>query len=253
MGLKEADRHVESVMAALALLESFEEDRSLRLKDFHERTGMQKSRILRLLGSLQAAGFLAEDSESAGFRLGPKVMALGRLVSETYLDLAGRVQPSLSRITKELGDTSFLSVVRGLQRMVLAQKTPEDGLCFAIPDGQLRPLHAGATGKILLSFGPVELRRRVLAGELVGLTSETRTVPSVLEEELELVRQAGHAVSRGEATPHSYAISVPVVRAGALLGAITVAGPRSKLDFDYEAHAIDLMHGEVEQILRSLT
>jgi DNA-binding IclR family transcriptional regulator len=253
MTIKESERHVVAVVAALSLLECFEEDCSLRLKDFHERTGMQKSRIIRLLGSLQAAGFVAEDTEAAGFRLGPKVMALGRLVSESYLDLAGRVHPALLRITEEIGDTSFLSVVRGTQRMVLAQKTPEDGICFNIPEGQLRPLHAGATGKVLLAFSHGALWRKVLEGVLPELTPETQTNADKLQTELAMVRSAGYAVSHGEATRHAFAISVPIVeRNGALLGAITVAGPVSKLDADYEAKVASLLKSEAKRVVRGV-
>ena len=253
MTIKESERHVVAVVAALSLLECFEEDCSLRLKDFHERTGMQKSRIIRLLGSLQAAGFLAEETDTSGFRLGPKVMALGRLVSETYLDLAGRVQPALLRITEEIGDTSFLSVVRGTQRMVLAQKTPEDGICFNIPEGQLRPLHAGATGKVLLAYSPDALWRKVLDGVLPELTTETQTDANELQAELTMVRSSGHAVSYGEATRHAFAISVPIVeRNGMLLGAITVAGPASKLDVDYEAKVSSLLKLEVARVVRGV-
>ena len=63
-GSREAERHVAAVTAALSILDCFVEDTSLRLRDLHERTGMQKSRILRLAGSLIAMLTLMKDAES---------------------------------------------------------------------------------------------------------------------------------------------------------------------------------------------
>ena len=54
--MSEADRHVESVVSALTLLDCFERDEGLRLEDFHARTGLTRSRIIRLAGTLVHKG-----------------------------------------------------------------------------------------------------------------------------------------------------------------------------------------------------
>lgn len=249
MTTKESDRHVMAVVAALSLLECFERDEALRLKDFHTRTGIQKSRILRLLGTLEHTGFISSTENT--FRLGPKILALGQVVNDSFQDLAAQFKPALQSITNTMGDTSFLSVVRGNQRMVLTQTTPEDGLCFKIPNGQLRPLHAGATGKVLLAFSKSEFIDHVLSCELVGLTANTQIDARRLSVELAQVRQQKFAVSSAEATPHAYAISKPVLdSAGVILAAITVAGPATRLDQSMIDRTMALMDEGIENALR---
>lgn len=237
---READRHVAAVTAALSLLDCFDADTSLRLRDFHERTGMQKSRILRLAGSLAAEGYLVNDKATGGYRLGPKILALGQLVAGNSVGIGERIRPILTALSAELQDTCFFSVVRGVERIVVEQVMPTSGLCFTIPRGQIRPLHAGATGKVLLAFGPEALRTRVLKGRLTALTPGTTTSPEALRGEIERALSQGYLVSRGEATAHAYALAVPVLDPNdGLLGAVTVAGPSSKVAPDDEAALAD--------------
>jgi IclR family acetate operon transcriptional repressor len=50
----------------------------LSRKQLSERTGLYKSRILRLCGTLMAHGFLI-CMEGSNYRLGPKLMMLGKI------------------------------------------------------------------------------------------------------------------------------------------------------------------------------
>ncbi|WCT73790.1 IclR family transcriptional regulator [Sphingomonas naphthae] len=242
-GARESERHVAAVTAALAILDCFEEDATLRLRDLHERTGMQKSRIMRLAGSLAASGYLTVERGTGGYRLGPKVQRLAQIVAEGSAEIAETMRPILSRLALELGDTCFFSVVRGLERMVVEQASPEQALRFVLSEGQMRPLHVGATGKVLLAFGPEGLRQRVLSGALTPLTQATTVDAERLRREIGQARAQGYLVSRGEATAHSYALAVPVLDgAGVLMGALSIAGPGSRLPADQEIVVASALH-----------
>lgn len=239
---RESEKHVAAVSAALAILECFDEDVVLRLRDLHERTGMQKSRIMRLAGSLAASGYLTIEGGASGYRLGPKVQRLANIVGNGSADVVQRIQPVLARLTVERSDTCFFSVVRGLERMVAAQESPAQALRFVIPEGQMRPLHVGATGKVLLAFGPERLRDRVLASSLVPLTRATTVDPTRLRAEIANAQSRGFFVSRGEATADSYALAVPVLGEGnVLVGALSIAGPDTRLPIDQEVAVADAL------------
>lgn len=221
----EAERHVAAVLAALSLLDCFDSDISLRLRDLHERTGFQKSRILRLAGTLAAGGYLTIES-SGGYRLGPRVASLGQLVAESINGLIARVHPVLERVCNELGDTCFFSVVRGTHRLAADKVTPSNGLMFTISQGQTRPLHRGATGRILLAYGP-----DLLADKVLATNSEiNNALADEVRSDLVKAIEQGYLLSVGHLTAHTFAIAVPVLgAAGELLGAMTVAGPESKV------------------------
>jgi len=229
---KETERHVAAVQAALQILDAFDSSEGLRLGELHERTGLTRSRILRYLGTLEASGFIVANPGQATYELGPKAIRLGWLVRDAYNGLTGLVRPRLRHLSDKAKATAFFSVVRGDARLVIAREEPEQGLRYAIPEGQVRPLHVGATGKVLLAFSPQATRERVLNGHaLEALTPTTVTDREALAAQLADVARERISVSFGEATSSAFAVAVPVISTrGKLVGALTLAGP---LD-DYE-------------------
>jgi DNA-binding IclR family transcriptional regulator len=76
---RESERHVEAVAKALSILECFaHSEPELSLKQLTEKAGLNKSRILRLCGTLAGQGFLIRMPRSS-YRLGPKLMMRGKI------------------------------------------------------------------------------------------------------------------------------------------------------------------------------
>ena len=83
--------------------------------------------------------------------------------------------------------------------MALVREEGTHSIRFAIVEGQRVPIYAGAAGKVLLAFGPPELRQEYLDSEkLIPLSPNTITDAKVLAAELKKARERGYAVSRGE-------------------------------------------------------
>src|SRR5260221_443826 len=78
--------------------------------------------------------------------------------------------------------------------------------------GGLRPLEAGWGGRVVWGWG--------------GAGGGSPAVPAT---ELAIVRRRGWASSIAEREPGLASVSVPVLRDGALLGALCVSGPASRL------------------------
>jgi len=114
---------VEALVKALIILECFSiEEPELKLKQLSEKTGLYKSRILRLCGTLVAQGYLIRIPR-ATYKLGPKLMILGKTYERTNpLALLSRsILKDLSRLT---GDSVKLFVIEGSKR-----------LCFVTEEG----------------------------------------------------------------------------------------------------------------------
>lgn len=224
--MRESERHIEAVAAALSLLDAFvDAPGELRLKELEARTGLNRSRLLRLAGTLEAAGYLQSNGGTQGYALGGKLMLLGRLVSERHAMLERVVRPSLASLAAATGDTAMLSVVRGTHRLLLAREAPDEGICFVAREGASRPLHLGASGRVLLANLPPAEQQALL-----------RAMPEGIADTLAAIRAQGFAVSHGEATPHAFAVAVPLCDGdGRLHGALSLAGPLSKLTEDLAA------------------
>jgi DNA-binding IclR family transcriptional regulator len=86
------------------------------------------------------------------------------------------------------------------------------GLRDSVPVGALLPLDAGSGGKVLLAW-----------------SDDAERFPAVPAAELAAARRRGWASSVAEREPGVASVSAPVLRDGALLGALCVSGPASRL------------------------
>ncbi|MDF2797935.1 MAG: transcriptional regulator, IclR family [Devosia sp.] len=234
---KEAERHVQAVAAALEVLAAFDADRPLRLKEIYERTGQHRSRLLRLLGTLEAYGFIESNEREGTYALGRVLHTFGTMVQERFERLSDSVRPALKRLVAATGDTAFFSSAQGMNRLVVASEESTEALRFTAKEGQTRPLHLGASSKVLLAFGDAGTLERAM----MAVPDDER---GALEPELAAIREAGFAVSSGQVTAHGFAVAVPVLRQGASgCDVLTLAGPLGKL-------GPDLINRYVEELRR---
>ena len=118
---KESSRHVEAVLKALAILDCFEIQQNLKVKQIHEMTKLNQSRILRLCGTLESMGYLIHDCDTGLYSLGPRVLSLGKIyeLNNTLISLARPVLKKLARIT---GESASIYVVDGIKRLCLVRE-----------------------------------------------------------------------------------------------------------------------------------
>lgn len=191
---------VEAVERALTLLECFtQERRTLSLTELAEATGMYKSTVLRLTGSLERFHFLIRRDDGR-FAIGQAVWRLGLLYRNSF-ELESLVRPILAELVQHTGETASFYVKEGHARVVLYRENSTRAARHHLDEGVSLPLDSGASGHILRAY------------------SDMATA------ELAAVREQGFAVSLGERDPDLAAIAVPVFGKGqALQGALTVSG-----------------------------
>jgi len=206
---KETTKQVESVEKALCLLECFS-DRSpeLSLKQLSEKTGLYKSRILRLCGTLIAHGFLIRMDGSA-YRLGPALLMLGK-VYERSNSLISLARPVLRELASLTGQSAKIFIVEGTRRMCLAREKGTYPLRYAVNEGETFALHAGASGKVLLAYSSPEFRKTIMNRTLQRITEATITARDRLEKEFDSICKRGYATSIGEVVPEVAGIAAPV-------------------------------------------
>ena len=223
---KESSRHVEAVIAAIQILDSFLDHTELNLKQIADKTHLTRNRIIRMAGTLQSRGYLLRDSKTGTYSLGPKVLSLGKLY-ERRSDLATLSQPILQKIALTAGESATVFVLNGLERMVLARQEGTKDIRLSVHEGGHMPLHLGAPGKVLLAFGPPDLRKRVLSQRCKGkLAPERKLDLSKYSAELDKIKTQGYALSFGERVSDAAGIAVPIFGfGGSLQGALSIAGP----------------------------
>jgi DNA-binding IclR family transcriptional regulator len=193
------------------------------------RLDIHKSTVSRLLATLEYHELVTQDPASELFRLGP---TFARLAASQEQDVAlvPVMRPILESLALETGETVNLAVLRGREVFHLDQVDAERYIASTNWAGGLSPVHATATGRVLMAFGPTSVADAILAHDLPRLTDRTVVSASELRRSLDVVRRVGYAVVVGELEEGLTAIAAPVLDGGGRIrAAISASGPSFRL------------------------
>jgi DNA-binding IclR family transcriptional regulator len=143
--------------------------------------------------------------------------------SNTLITLA---RPVLREAALEAGESAKLFVVEGDRRLCLVREEGPYPLRYAVNEGEMFEMFAGASGKVLLAFSDETFRERILASPLQKITPSTLVDREQLDAEFRAIRAQGYGVSRGEIVPEVAGIAAPVFdHTGSIRAALALAGP----------------------------
>ena len=250
---KESAKQIESVDKALSILECFSDGVSeLSLKQLSEKTGLYKSRILRLCGTLTAHGFLIRQ-ESSLYSLGPKLMMLGKMYERSN-SLISVARPILRELASITGESAKLFVIQGNKRICLVREKGTYPLSYHVEEGESFELYAGAGGKILLAYASKDFCDQVLGEKVLErLTPTTIVERSRLEEEFAAIRERGYASSNGELFTEVAGMAAPVFdHENAVCAALAIAGPVQRFTEDRRQEMLDSLLASARRLSQLL-
>lgn len=192
---------VAAVDRAFTILAAFRaQDSSLTLAELSRRTGLYKSTILRLIESIERAGFIRRLDDGS-YAPGPGALHHARLYQASF-EFDRFLVPALHELARTSGETASFFVRDRDRRLCLRRVEPDRSVRIVLHEGDRLPLEQGSAGKVFLAFG--------------------RTPPKALAQ----VRDSLVATSRGERDPDAASVSVPVFgQDGRLAGALSLSGP----------------------------
>ncbi|HEY6255684.1 MAG TPA: IclR family transcriptional regulator [Xanthobacteraceae bacterium] len=219
---------VAAVDRALAVLRAFGAgDRTLTLAELAARTKIYKSTILRLAQSLIRAGLLLRLADGR-FRLGPEALRLGGLYQQAY-EVADVILPVLRALREKTGESVIFHIREGERRICLHRVESVQAIRYHVREGDVLPLERGSGGRVLLAFSGAK------------------------GEPYETIRRQLHHISFGDRNPEVSGLAAPVFGPGqALVGAVTISGPRARLDAAAARRCVPILMKAVAQATRDL-
>ncbi|MBV1694470.1 MAG: IclR family transcriptional regulator [Hyphomicrobiales bacterium] len=216
---------VRAVQRAAAILKSFEGKHLQSLAEITRATGLDKGTTRRLLFTLKAEGFIAQDPRTERYGLGRMIRTLATGI-EMEFDLRAIAVPLLSELAAELQITAFLSVYEDHQAVCLERVHDMKGMevrWWSV--GGTLPLNCGGAPKVLLAHQHDDEIRRALKQPLTRLTPASPVNPRVLRAHLATVRERGWDLAVDDVVVGLTALAVPVFdRERRLVCAISIAG-----------------------------
>ncbi|WP_168184233.1 IclR family transcriptional regulator [Thioclava sp. F42-5] len=225
---------------ALAILEKVAfTDVAPSQTEIAEAVGIVKSAAHKHLNTLEETGWIARDSGTGRYYLGPKAWIVGQRAT-AIRDLAETARERMRAKRNETGLAVVLSSVNKRRLSVIAALHGTHAIEIGVRQGSELTLHASAQGQVALAFGGAEVAEDLLAGELEPLTPKTITDPDLLRARLAEVRASGFACAPEETLLGVNVVAAPVFdHNGALIATVALIGSIQHLTNPPEQAHID--------------
>jgi IclR family transcriptional regulator, pca regulon regulatory protein len=226
--------YVEALGRGLAVLDCFiahPGPHSLVELSRQVRLGMPTT--LRLIRTLEEAGYIRQDASTKRYRLSFKMLQL-QDVTASILDYADLARPHLQDLAAALGEATGMAVLDGTEVRHAIRVSSNRIISANIPPGALFPAHATAMGKVLLAdVEPGLVRQLAALHPFVRYTDTTLSSVEELLEQLPQVARQGYAVSDAEWEAGLRSIAAPVRgRDGKVIAAVCAVSVQPSMTVD---------------------
>ncbi|QCU77268.1 IclR family transcriptional regulator [Citricoccus sp. SGAir0253] len=217
---------VQSVDRAISVMEILSREGRAGVSEIADELGIHKSTASRLLAALVHRGLVQQDHDRGKYQLGFGILRLAASIPGR-LNLVQEGGPILRDLATTFRETANLAVLRSGYAVNVDQALGPATLASQDWIGSLTPLHATASGKVLLAGLPTEERQKVLKKtRLPRFTSQTITSRTALETQLLEVARTGLAFTDEEYEIGLCAVAVPVRdHLGHVIASLSVSGP----------------------------
>jgi DNA-binding IclR family transcriptional regulator len=220
-----------SVARALAILECLDaSSRGLNISEISRKLHIPKSSAHVIIVTLERLGYVQKRSDSLNYSLGLKAYGLGLSMMKN-MSVSEVALPHMRVLVDQIRLPAHLAVPDGEQGVYI-QKVDAPGLIkIDTYIGRRMDLHCTGVGKIILAFGPADVRDRVLAKQVyIRHTRNTITSPRMMQRELARIRKLGYAVDDEEEELAVRCVAVPVLHpTGVFAAALSVTGTTEQI------------------------
>lgn len=219
---------LQSVLAALDLLDCFAEREDFGVSELARNIGVAKSTAHRLLTTLCARGYAERDEETGRYRLGLHLYELGHL-AVSRSDIRNAALPLLQEIHQRTGATVHLGVADGDEVIYLERIIGRDSLSTWAGVGRRLPSLTTSSGKAMYAHSPRFANGR-LQGPLPKAFGDDGLMAGRYRVALQETVKRGFAMSVDEQIKGLTSIASPVVgHSGTARAAISIVGPTKKM------------------------
>jgi len=221
-----------------------------RVSDLAKQLDINRSRVYRILKTLEQRGYVDFDPHSQGYQLGLKFVSIAEGILGR-IDLRREAEPILNELAQETGDVAHLMVLYGHSAVCIQRFQGDHMLQVATPIGKPLPLHIGASPKLLLAYLPKDERENIIEQmDLIPFTPNTIKSKDQLRRCLEEIRANGYVVDEQDFECGVYAIGAPVMDHNrCVVAGITLTTPESR----YKPQIRDKLIQEVVKAAKKLS
>jgi DNA-binding IclR family transcriptional regulator len=225
------ERTLGTVGNAIRALDVLADQGPLRLTALAGELRLGKSTVHLLLQTLREHGMVDFDADTSTYGVGLRVFELGATAVEQG-GFGSRLVGPMEELARRCNESVSLGVLNAGSVLIVQRIESPEILRADIRPGTRMPLHASASGKVLLAtMTELEIDRLLPASPLPASARMTHRHRDGLLAEIRLIRERGYAKQEEEFVEGISAVATPVLAAGGrALAALSIAGPSSRFD-----------------------
>ncbi|MCF2876224.1 MULTISPECIES: IclR family transcriptional regulator [unclassified Tenacibaculum] len=243
----------QSIIKAFILLDAFTNDKKeWGVRELAYKTGYNKSTVHRLLSTLVSLNVIHQN-ENEKYRLGSKLFELGNRVS-LYQSLITITNQPIKNVALEIQETVLLGTLKDHQVFYINKADSLQGLKISTSIGSYQPIHATASGKLLLAFSSSEKQDDYFKNNtLNSFTQNTITKKTELKNSLQTIQNQKYALDLEEFELGLICIAIPIFnKKGNIIASLSASGPSSRFRIDNVQNYITILQKGASIIENSL-
>lgn len=253
--MNHSDKKVnQSVVKAFKLLDAFTNDKvSWGVRELALKTGYNKSTTYRLLNTLASLNIVHQNTDEK-YSLGSKLFELGNRVA-IYKAITKSTNNPIKNVALDIQETVLLSILKEDQVFHINKADSLHGLKINTSIGSYQPIHATASGKLLLAFSENNTQEEIL--NRIPLHKVTKhTIDSVkkLKGKLEQITVQEYALDIEELELGLVSIAIPIRnKEKKVIASISASGPLSRFRTENIPNYIKTLKKGVIEIEKEFT
>jgi DNA-binding IclR family transcriptional regulator len=221
---------IQSYQRMLDVLQCFSPvARHLTVSQVSEGSSLPRPTVHRILNALKDIGFIEQDVQGGGYRLGIGLYELGSLALSN-MDLHREATPFVESLARNASAAVHLGVFNGESVVLIERERFDESRQALSARVEIAPIHCTGIGKAVGAFLPKDVVKNIAQRGLRSYTSHTLSTLSALEREYVKVRKLGYAFDEEELQLFVRCVAAPIRNAsGKVFAAISVSGPLDRM------------------------
>lgn len=219
-----------SLEKALFVIETMATKSNWKLKTLNQACSIPKGTLQRILRTLEELGYVRQEERGGTYALTLKFYKLGKqIISQS--NMITLTQPVLQKLRDKVNETVNLSVLSGIDMVVVHQTASNHALRMDSIIGTSFPAYLSASGKVFLAFLPEE-ELRIFIKDLRRANADVNTETiNLIYKDIEYAREKGIGLDFEELFKGIRCIAAPVFDdVGKIIATISCSVPTVRLD-----------------------
>lgn len=239
--MKRAKNPVGAVRTTASILKKMAALDGAGVTELTNELDITKGTVSNHLATLEEEGLVVNDGNQ--YRLGLRFFEFGEQIKNQH-KIYQVGMPEVDKLAAETGELGNILVEEHGQGIYLYRAKGENALSLDTGIGSRVYLHQTALGKAILAHLPEDRVNEIIDEHgLEPSTANTITTRKALFENFEQIREQGYALDNEERAEGIRCVAAPVItNDGLVRGAISVAGPASRMRGDHlQSTVVDMV------------